>query len=299
MQVIQFGLGTMGLPMAKTLLAEGVDLVATDAMEGARDAFAAAGGRVEHPDAIEVSGAAVILTMLPEGSHVRSVYGTILSSVQPDAVLLDCSTIDVATTRELASRVRECGAELVDAPVSGGPEGAGSGSLSFMVGGTAAAIEQIRPLLDVMGQRVTVFGEAGMGQAAKACHNMIVGITGLAVFEGFALAEALGLNVDDFHALCSTAAAACWTLDNRCPAPGVVENAPSSNDYRPGFAARLMAKDLRLAQEAADAADLETVFGRQAAERFTTFADSGNGDLDYSAIYRTLQNETKDQGASS
>lgn len=299
MQVIQFGLGTMGLPMAKTLLAEGVDLVATDAMTGARDAFAAAGGRVEPPDEIDVSGAAVILTMLPEGSHVRSVYDTILSSVQPDAVLLDCSTIDVATAQELASRARARGAEFVDAPVSGGPEGAGSGSLSFMVGGSPAALEQVRPLLGIMGQRITVFGDAGMGQAAKACHNMIVGITGLAVFEGFALAEALGLNVDDFHGLCSTAAAACWTLDNRCPSPGVVESAPSSNDYRPGFAARLMAKDLRLAQEAADAAHLETVFGRQAAERFTAFVDAGNGDLDYSAIYRTLNKHTKDQGASS
>ena len=299
MQVIQFGLGTMGLPMATTLLAEGVDIVATDAMAGARDAFAAGGGRVEPPDAIDVSGAAVILTMLPEGSHVRSVYDTILSSVRPDAVLLDCSTIDVATTQELASRVRGRGAEFVDAPVSGGPEGAGSGSLSFMVGGAPAAVEQVRPLLGIMGQRITVFGDASMGQAAKACHNMIVGITGLAVFEGFALAEALGLDVDDFHALCSTAAAACWTLDNRCPAPGVVENAPSSNYYRPGFAARLMAKDLRLAQEAADAADLETVFGRQAAERFTAFVDAGNGDLDYSAIYRTLHMHTKDHGASS
>lgn len=288
MQVIQFGLGTMGLPMATTLSAEGVDLVATDAMEEARDAFAAAGGRVEHPDAIDVSIASVVLTMLPEGSHVRSVYDTILPSMQPGAVLVDCSTIDVATARELAGHAREYGAELVDAPVSGGPEGAGSGSLSFMVGGAPVAVEQVRPLLGIMGQRITVFGDAGMGQAAKACHNMIVGITGLAVFEGFALAEALGLDVDDFHALCSTAAAACWTLDNRCPAPGVVENAPSSNDYRPGFAARLMAKDLRLAQEAAEAADLETVFGRQAAERFTAFVDAGNGDLDYSAIYRTL-----------
>ena len=147
----------------------------------------------------------------------------------------------------------------------------------------------MRPLLDVMGQRVTVFGSTSMGQAAKACHNMIVGITGLAVFEGFALADALGLDAEAFHALCSTAAAACWTLDNRCPVPDVVPAAPSSNDYQPGFAARLMAKDLRLAQAAAASVDLETVFGRQAAERFTDFAETGDGDLDYSAFYRTLR----------
>jgi len=299
MQVIQFGLGTMGLPIAQTLLSSGVDLVATDIMPAARDAFHAAGGTVAKPGAIDVSEASVVLTMLPEGDHVRSVYDAILPLVQQGTVLLDCSTIDVATTQELASRARERGAELVDAPVSGGPEGAGSGSLSFMVGGASTAIEQVRPLLDIMGQRTTVFGEAGMGQAAKACHNMIVGITGLAVFEGFALADALGLDADSFHALCSTAAAACWTLDNRCPVPGVVDSAPASNDYQPGFAARLMAKDLRLAQAAADSVELDTEFGRQAADRFAAFVEQGNGDLDYSAFYRTLGNHTSNNGASS
>jgi 3-hydroxyisobutyrate dehydrogenase len=226
--------------------------------------------------------------MLPEGRHVRAVHDVVLPSMPEGAVWLDCSTIDVATTQELARLAHERDVEFVDAPVSGGPEGAGSGSLSFMVGGPPAAVERVRPLLDIMGQRTTVFGEAGMGQAAKACHNMIVGITGLAVFEGFALAEALGLDAERFHALCSSAAAACWTLENRCPVPGVVESAPSSNDYTPGFAARLMAKDLGLAQAAADSVDLETDFGRQAAERFSAFVDDGNGDLDYSAFYRTL-----------
>ncbi len=288
MQVIQFGLGTMGLPMATTLHAAGVDLIATDTVGAARDTFADAGGQVVAPDAIDVRTASVAITMLPEGEHVRSVVQHILPMLQPGAVLLDCSTIDVLTARELAGAANECGLGFVDAPVSGGPEGAGSGSLSFMVGGAPGAIEQVRPLLDIMGQRTTVFGEAGMGQAAKASHNMIVGITGLAVFEGFALAEALGLDPHDFHALCANAAAACWTLDNRCPVPGVVDVAPASNDYRPGFAARLMAKDLRLAQEAAESADVETVFGRQAADRFDAFVADGHGDLDYSAIYRTL-----------
>ncbi len=289
MRVAMFGLGTMGLPMARTLHAAGVALVATDLVAAARDAFASSGGSGVEADAVAVEDADVVLTMLPEGDHVRTVHDAIRDRLTPGAVLLDCSTIDVATAADLAAAAADAGLEMVDAPVSGGPEGAASGTLSFMVGGSDDAIEIVRPLLDTMGQRVTVFGPTSMGQAAKACHNMIVGITGLAVFEGFALAEALGLDADAFHALCSNAAAACWTLDNRCPVPDVVPAAPSSNDYQPGFAARLMAKDLRLAQAAAALVDLETAFGRQAAERFTTFAEAGNGDLDYSAFYRTLR----------
>lgn len=289
MKIALFGLGTMGLPLAQTLQAAGFDLVATDLSVDARVAFSAAGGQVSEPDAMPLDTVEIVLTMLPEGEHVRAVHDAVRDRLASGAVLLDCSTIDVATTAELAAAAVAAGLEMVDAPVSGGPEGAASGSLSFMVGGTDAAIDRVRPLLDAMGSRVTVFGPTSMGQAAKACHNMIVGITGLAVFEGFALADALGLDADAFHALCANAAAACWTLDNRCPVPDVVPAAPSSNDYRPGFAARLMAKDLRLAQAAAESVDLETDFGHQAAKRFTQFVEDGNGDLDYSAYYRTLR----------
>ena len=289
MRVVQFGLGTMGLPMACTLLDAGVDLVATDTVERARDEFADRGGSVETPDVVDVGRADVVLTMLPQGDHVQSVHDEVRGQLVQGAVLLDCSTIDVETTRQLAADARDVGVQMVDAPVSGGPEGAAAGSLTFMVGGADTAIDAALPLLDILGSQVTRFGDTGSGQAAKACHNMIVGITGLAVFEGFALAEALGLDADDFHALCSSAAAACWTLDNRCPVPGVVATAPSSNDYRPGFAARLMAKDLGLAQAAAGSVDLDTPFGRQAAERFAAFVEGGNGDLDYSALYRTLR----------
>ena len=289
MRVTMFGLGAMGLPMARTLHAAGVELVATDMVAAARDAFASSGGSVVEPDALAVEDADVVVTMLPEGDHVRTVHDAIRDRLTTGTVLLDCSTIDVSTAAELAAAAAAAGLEMVDAPVSGGPEGAASGTLSFMVGGSDDAIEIVQPLLDAMGQQVTVFGPTSMGQAAKVCHNMIVGITGLAVFEGFALADALGLDADAFHALCSNAAAACWTLDNRCPVPDVVPAAPSSNKYQPGFAARLMAKDLRLAQAAAASVDVETAFGRQAAERFTAFAEAGNGDLDYSAFYRTLR----------
>jgi 3-hydroxyisobutyrate dehydrogenase len=282
----------MGHPLATTLNSAGVDVVATDIETNAVSAFAEAGGSVAQPSEIDVASADVVLTMLPEGGHVRAVHEVVLAELTPGTILLDCSTIDLTTTRELAAAAREHGCELVDAPVSGGPEGAAEGTLSFMVGGQEQAIEKIRPLLDIMGQSVTTFGEAGMGQAAKACHNMIVGITGLAVFEGFALAESLGLDAADFHGLCSTAAAACWTLENRCPVPGVVDTAPASNNYRPGFAARLMAKDLQLAQDAAAVAGVETLFGHQAAERFAAFVADGSGDLDYSAYFKTLRPET-------
>jgi len=290
MQVVQFGLGVMGLPMARTLHgAKSIELLATDTVETAREAFAMAGGSVTTPDAVDVGSADVVLTMLPQGDHVGAVHDAIRGGLGEGAVLLDCSTIDVETTRQLAARARAGGVEMVDAPVSGGPEGAAAGTLSFMVGGSDPAIEQVRPLFDILGARVTVFGNTAMGQAAKACHNMIVGITGLAVFEGFALADALGLDAEAFHRLCSGAAAACWTLDNRCPVPGVVDAAPSSNDYEPGFAARLMAKDLGLAQAAAESVHLDTPLGREAAARFAEFVADGNGHLDYSAVYRTLR----------
>ena len=287
-RVIQFGLGVMGLPMATTLHRHGVDVTGTDVEYEAVAAFAATGGAGAEPGDLDLTSADVVLTMLPEGDHVRRVHEMVLPDLTPGTVLLDCSTIDLVTTRELASVASERGCHMVDAPVSGGPEGAASGSLSFMVGGDPASIARVEPLLDVMGGRTTVFGGSGSGQAAKACHNMIVGITGLAVFEGFALAEALGLDPSAFHGLCSAAAARCWTLEHRCPVPGVVETAPASHDYQPGFAARLMAKDLRLAQGAAAVAGVDTPFGRDAAERFTAFAAAGHGDLDYSAYYRTL-----------
>ena len=287
-RVIQFGLGTMGLPMASTLLHGGVQVTATDTDPGAMAAFAAAGGRVLPRPDLDLGAADVVMSMLPEGDHVRAVHESVLAEVAPGTVLLDCSTIDPSTARKLAEAARRRGCEMVDAPVSGGPEGACSGTLSFMVGGEPTAIARVEPLLEIMGQRTTVFGAVGTGQAAKACHNMIVGITGLAVFEGFALAEALGLDAGQFHALCSSAAASCWTLDHRCPVPGVVDSAPASHGYRPGFSARLMAKDLRLARSAAAEAGIDVPFGQEAARRFTAFADEGNGDLDYSAYYRTL-----------
>ncbi|MEL7470886.1 MAG: 3-hydroxyisobutyrate dehydrogenase [Pseudomonadota bacterium] len=288
MKTAFIGLGTMGLPMARRLAGH-CDLSVWDLDPDARAAF-----RTTETDLDTVlAGTDVVVTMLPEGRHVASVYrGDVFGKVPKGALLIDCSTIDVETTRRLADEAAAHGLETVDAPVSGGAEGAAAGTLSFMVGGSAAAYERALPVLSSMGAKVAHFGPSGTGQAAKACHNMICGITALGVCEAFALADGLGLDQEQFFTLCQGAAAQSWILENRCPVPGPAPTAPASNGYAPGFAARLMAKDLRLGQTAAAACGQETPFGAEAARRFTEFAESGGGDLDFSAIYRTIRQDS-------
>ncbi|MEM1300545.1 MAG: 3-hydroxyisobutyrate dehydrogenase [Pseudomonadota bacterium] len=286
MKIAFLGLGTMGKPMAERLSAQH-QVAGWDIAPDARAAFP--GGVAETADAL--TDAEVVVTMLPEGQHVSEVYRThVLPRAQPGTLLIDCSTIDVDTTRLLADEAAKQGLQMVDAPVSGGAEGAAAGSLSFMVGGEEAAYDCAQPILGAMGSKVAHFGAAGAGQAAKACHNMICGITALGVCEAFALADGLGLDAEKFYALCQGAAAQSWILENRCPVPGPAALAPASNGYAPGFAARLMAKDLRLGQMAANACGQGTPFGAEAARRFTEFAEAGGGDLDFSAIYRTIRN---------
>ena len=241
------------------------------------------------PSADALKPAEIVLTMLPEGEHVREAYEEVVLPGAAGALLVDSSTIDVDTTRSLSAAAAARGLAMLDAPVSGGPEAAGKGTLSFMVGGSEEGFSRAQPILADMGAKIAYFGPSGAGQAAKACHNMICGITAMAVVEGFALADALGLDLARFHQLCAGAAAQSWTLQNRCPIPGVVPEAPASNDYAPGFAARLMAKDLRLAQAAAASSGQATPFGAAAAETFTEFAEQGGGEFDFSAIYRTLR----------
>jgi 3-hydroxyisobutyrate dehydrogenase len=244
-----------------------------------------------------MEGAEIVVTMLPEGRHVAQVHQDIIRpGAAPGTLLIDCSTIDVDTARDLAAKAGAQGLAMLDAPVSGGPTGAEAGTLSFMVGGADEAFSKASPVLDAMGAKITHFGAAGSGQAAKACHNMICGITAMAVVEGFALADALQLDLHKFYALCAGAAAQSWTLQNRCPIPGVVPAAPSSNAFAPGFASALMAKDLRLAQAAATSTGQATPFGAEAARAFTEFAEKDGG-LDFSAIYtslRALPDQTQD-----
>lgn len=283
-RIAVLGLGTMGLPIAQNLRAKGHEVAGFDLNEKACAAFG--DGQIPSPQA--VAGVDVILSMLPEGKHVTNAYDeVVLAGADAGTLLIDCSTINVETTRALAKKAAEKGFAMVDAPVSGGPEAAGEGALSLMVGGTKDAFARAESILRDLGPKITHFGDAGSGQAAKACHNMICGITSMAVTEGFALADALGLDLDKFFALCSGAAAQSWTLQNRCPIPGVAPDAPSSHNFAPGFAAALMAKDLRLAQAAAASSGQETPFGAEAARKFTEFADNGGGSLDFSAIYQT------------
>ncbi len=287
MRVCFVGLGTMGLPMARRLEERGFDVAGWDIGEGAGAALKFRSPTLE----AAAEGASAVITMLPQGEHVAAIHKAILSGDSvARRIFIDSSTIDVTATRRLAAQAAEAGHGFVDAPVSGGAEGAAAGSLSFMVGGEPADIETALPLLEAMGSKINRFGPAGSGQAAKAYHNMICGITALGVCEAFALADSLGLDQQTFFDLCSGAAAQSWILENRCPVPGPAPDAPASKGYAPGFAARLMAKDLRLAQAAADASGQQTPFGAEAARRFTAFCEDGaSGDLDFSAIYRAIR----------
>ena len=279
------GLGTMGRPMAQVLRQAGHDVTGMDVSAAMREKFE---GAIE-PSPVAIAEADTIITMLPEGKHVAEVHETlILEAAAPGTLLIDCSTIDVETARRLALNASDSGLSMLDAPVSGGPAGAEAGTLSFMVGGDDDAFARAQPILQAMAGKITHFGAPGTGQAAKASHNMICGITAMAVMEGFALADALGLDLDKFYALCAGAAAQSWTLENRCPIPGVVPEAPASNNFDPGFAVRLMAKDLRLAQDAATSSGQKTPFGAEAARAFTEFAET-SGDRDFSAFYATLR----------
>lgn len=284
-KVAFIGLGTMGAPMAHLLRSAGFDVTGMDISADIRAGF---DGAVA-PSEEAVAQADVIVTMLPEGKHVAQVHENLVRKVaKAGALLIDCSTIDVDTARDLAKHAAAQGLEMLDAPVSGGPAGAAEGALSFMVGGSDDAFARAQPVLSAMGRKIMHFGGPGSGQAAKASHNMICGITAMAVMEGFALADAMGLDLDKFYGLCAGAAAQSWTLENRCPIPGVVADAPASNNFDPGFAARLMAKDLRLAQAAADSSRQPTPFGAKAAKAFTLFAET-SGDRDFSAFYTTLR----------
>ena len=286
MNVGFIGLGTMGLPMARRLLATGHEVVAWDTDPAALDRLPGVDTGLDRM----AQQCEAFITMLPEAKHVQAATETLLQACQtPGRLFIDCSSIDVGTTRRLATRMANAGQFFVDAPVSGGHEAASNGSLSFMIGGSAGGIEKAKPLLEAMGSRLVEFGESGSGQAAKACHNMICGITALGVCEAFALADALGLDLGQFHGLCRGAAAQSWILENRCPVPGPSPSSPASNEYQPGFAARLMAKDLGLAQRAAETSGQSTPFGAEAARRFREFVEDGNGDLDFSAIYRSIR----------
>lgn len=283
------GLGNMGLPMADNLSRAGHEVIGFDVVVAARDTAKAAGLHVEEEMAKAVQGAETVITMLPNGKIVLDVFRALMNSLAEGTLMIDSSTIDVASAREAAELAANAGLASVDAPVSGGVAGAAAASLTFMVGGTVDAFSRAQPILARMGKKIVHCGEAGAGQAAKICNNMILGISMIAVSEAFVLAEKLGLEAQALFDVASTSSGQCWSLNSYCPVPGPVPASPANRDYQPGFAAALMLKDLLLSQDAAKAAGANTTLGAKAAEIYQQFVTQGHGGTDFSAIIKAIR----------
>ncbi|WP_298378818.1 3-hydroxyisobutyrate dehydrogenase [Azospirillum sp.] len=295
MAVIGFiGLGNMGGPMAANLVKAGHSVHGFDLSPSAIDAAKAAGVTIGGSPVAVAREAEIVITMLPSGKHVLSVYDGaegVVAAVKPGTLLIDSSTIDVDSARKAHALATARGAVAVDAPVSGGVGGAAAGTLTFMVGGEPAAFDAARPILEAMGKKIVHCGGAGAGQAAKICNNMILGISMIGVCEAFVLAEKLGLSHQSLYDVASTASGQCWSLTSYCPVPGPVPTSPANRDYQPGFAAALMLKDLKLAQEASQSAGAPTPLGAAATQLYAMMAAAGEGGTDFSGIIRLLRGE--------
>ena len=274
------GLGNMGAPMAANLAKAGHEVTGFDTaavtVEGVTNAATAAEAAKK---------AEVLITMLPDGAILRAVASETIPAMTKGAVFLDCSTVDVDSARAVALQAESAGLLAVDAPVSGGIGGASAGTLTFMAGGSDAAFAKAKPLFDIMGQKAVHCGASGAGQSAKICNNMILGVTMIATCEAFALADKLGLDRQKMFDVVSTSSGYSWTMNAYCPAPGVGPKSPADNDYKPGFAADLMLKDLRLSQQAAESADADTPMGALAQALYAQFVENEDGSgKDFSAM---------------
>jgi len=285
------GLGHMGGGMAANLAKAKHDVRAFDLSAEALGRAVAAGCLAAASAAEAVADADVVVTMLPAGRHVAQVYDeTLLGCAKPNTLLIDCSTIDVATARDVATRAEASGLIAVDAPVSGGIAAANGGTLTFMVGGSAEAFARAEPILADMGKAVIHAGSNGAGQAAKICNNMILGATMAVTTEAFNLAAALGLDSRAFYDIASVSSGQSWSLTSYCPVPGVGPQTPADRNYEGGFAAGLMLKDMRLALDAAGSAGMAVPVASVAAERYQALADDGQGSKDFSAIIKLEKN---------
>jgi 3-hydroxyisobutyrate dehydrogenase len=297
------GLGNMGGPMAANLVKAGHEVTGFDLSKPSLEALSQAGGAVASSAAEAAGGAAYVITMLPAGEHVRDVWlhqGGLIEAaarMDPKPLLIDCSTIDVESARTVEASARKAGLQMLDAPVSGGTTGAAAATLTFMVGGSAEAFARGEKVLQAMGRNIVHAGGPGAGQAAKICNNMMLAINMLGVSEAFVLARKLGLEWDKLFAIASTSSGQSWALTTYCPAPGQVPTAPSSRDYAPGFAAALMAKDVGLAQSAAEAADSPTPLGAHALRLYKEVLAAGDGGKDFSVIFRWLEGKTRSEVA--
>ena len=286
------GLGNMGLPMAQNLIKAGHQVEGVDVSQAATDKLKDTGGAVAETAKIAAARADVVITMLPAGQHVREVYlgpGGIIENANAGTLLIDCSTIDVETARAVASAAEAKGLLMLDAPVSGGVGGATAATLTFMVGGSERAYERALSILQQMGKTIVHAGGSGNGQAAKICNNMILGISMIAVCEGFVLAEKLGLDKQKLFDIASKSSGSCWSMVNYCPVPGPVPTSPANRDYQAGFTAAMMLKDLALAQEAANAARAATPLGAEAAALYRLYVGQGQAGKDFSGIVNFIR----------
>ena len=283
------GLGNMGNPMAANLVKAGHKVVGFDLIPENLALAKEHGLTIAEDGQSAVKEADVVITMLPAGKHVLSVYGEIVPWAPKGALFIDSSTIDVESARKAHAIARENGLLSIDAPVSGGTGGAAAGTLTFMAGGSNEAFARAEPVLQPMAGRIVHCGEDGAGQAAKICNNMILGISMIGVAEAFVLGEKLGLSHQALFDVASTSSGQCWSLTTYCPVPGPVPASPANRDYKPGFAAALMLKDLKLSQEAAQAAGAATPLGAEAAQLYALFNAEGGGGTDFSGIINFLR----------
>ncbi|MEV7085842.1 3-hydroxyisobutyrate dehydrogenase [Streptomyces sp. NPDC093085] len=289
------GLGHMGGPMAANLVRAGYRVRGHDLVPSAVDRAAQAGVERAVSAAEAAADADVVVTMLPAGHHVLGLYDDILAAARTGTLFVDCSTIDVADARTAHGRALAAGMRALDAPVSGGVVGAEAATLTFMVGGGEAEFAEALPLLETMGKKAVRCGGPGAGQAAKICNNMILGISMIAVSEAFVLGESLGLSHQALYDVASTASGQCWALSVNCPVPGPVPASPANRDYRPGFAAALMAKDLGLAANAVRAGGVRAELGLRASELYAAYAERAGTTEDFSGIVRTIRNQSGEQ----
>ena len=283
------GLGNMGGPMAANLVKAGHKVVAFDLVAASRDQAKSDGAAIAESSVAAVKGADTVVTMLPAGKHVLSVWHEVVPAMAKGTLIIDCSTIDVESSKQAHALAAKHGVGSVDAPVSGGTGGAKAATLTFMCGGDEKSFAAAKSVLEKMGKKIVHCGGAGAGQGVKICNNMILAISMIGVSEGFSLAEKLGLSHQALFDVVSTSSGQCWALTSYCPVPGPVPASPANNDYKPGFATALMVKDLTLAQDAAKTAGAATPLGKHAQEMYKAFDASGNGGVDFSGIIRHVR----------
>lgn len=282
------GLGNMGLPMAQNLAKAGHDVIGFDALPAAREAATSAGLTIGESNTQVAETAEIIILMLPNGQIVQDVAKEVLTTLSKGSLLIDCSTIDVSSAKALHEMAKTADVHSLDAPVSGGIGGAAGGTLTFMVGGSTEAFEIGAPYFEIMGQKAVHCGDGGSGQSAKICNNMMLGISMIATCEAFAMAEKLGLSQSALFDVVSTSSGSCWSVNTYCPVPGVGPQSPADNDYKAGFAAALMLKDMDLSQQAAGSVEAATPLGEHATRLYKQMVEGGHGGADFSAIIHHL-----------